>query len=317
LDGTWNPHGNRFGETRESEDRVSESQARSGTTPWPLSAPESLVLLWGPETGDVQPLQIGLLELVARGYLDFVLAERRSLFGLIRQTWHAVRPCVAHPTLPEPLGLLVHATRGHGSAVPVQALADQVLRRQVKYVPRWSGGGFRPVLTGKGYVWQVILPALAERGHYARTSVPAGDMAPWWRWDITPAGLAALEAARDLVQDGQEHFAGWVTRDRDQAWDYLARAGSVALLVQNLLPDVRQLVAADPSGAAAAGFQALSIASSPATTDPVALPGLPLGAYLHDWPVGNLDQVSWLIARDIEAAWSDLRRRVQEALPGE
>ena len=48
--------------------------------PWPLSAPESYVLLHGPRAKSIEAFKRGLLELVARDGLAVETRERRGLF---------------------------------------------------------------------------------------------------------------------------------------------------------------------------------------------------------------------------------------------
>ncbi len=50
------------------------------SAPWPLSAPESYVLLHGPRATSVEAFKRGLLELVARDVLTVETREQRGLF---------------------------------------------------------------------------------------------------------------------------------------------------------------------------------------------------------------------------------------------
>jgi hypothetical protein len=53
------------------------------SAPWPLSAPESYVLLHGPRAKGVEAFKRGLLELVAR---DVLTVETRDRRGLLRDS---------------------------------------------------------------------------------------------------------------------------------------------------------------------------------------------------------------------------------------
>jgi len=290
---------------------------------WTLSAPESLVLLWGRGTGDVYAVELGLLELVARGFLD--LRERKRPFPLnklldISGNLIHIRPsertgCTSLDTLLDAVPLS-HVPSNRRAGYPVQSMADTVLRRQIEYVPRRNTSrGVRAVLTGRGYVWSAVLPDLVRRGYYTdapHTRVGAPES---WRRDLTPAGEQALVTVRQLHLEGQGPFASWVTTDPPRAWDYLERAGSSLFLIRGLLPHLRRLASSDPARAAA-----MAAASRHAGKDANGLylaPVFPLSVLLQTWFGGDLDQAFNVIGRDVESAWESLRRDARERGPGE
>ena len=55
------------------------------SAPWPLSAPESYVLLHGPRAKSVEAFKRGLLELVARDVLTVETRERPRCFHLFTE----------------------------------------------------------------------------------------------------------------------------------------------------------------------------------------------------------------------------------------
>src|SRR6478752_2529546 len=69
-----------FGIDARYERTIGRMVERQPGEPWTLSAPETLVLLTGPETGDAVALRVALLELVVRRSLKLSLAtDRRFL----------------------------------------------------------------------------------------------------------------------------------------------------------------------------------------------------------------------------------------------
>src|SRR5215207_6922625 len=103
--------------------------------PWRLSAPESLVLLWGPDTGDAWALKVGLLELVVRRALVLKAVEHHRVFRPARPVNVLALGEPLDSAAPRPLRIIVEAysmvprRTSDQNGVPVDRLAQAVLTR--------------------------------------------------------------------------------------------------------------------------------------------------------------------------------------------
>jgi hypothetical protein len=268
---------------------------------WKLSAPESVVLLWGPETGDAWTLKVALLELIVRKVLRLVSVKHRRLLIFPTRSNVLIRGPGRIPPASRSLRAVLDAyptprIYPDGTVgVPVDRLAREVFARYLR------GGSVREgeitwSWPGGGYVQAVVLPALERRGLYARErSERAGGP---FRWGPTVEGLDALEELRALVATGRESFGEWAQRDPGRARTYVATAGPALLLLGGLTPSLQRLQqwASGRQDAGVAGKpepepdgDALSLDALAGTSDPNAADGL--------------DATFSTLSEDVDRAW--------------
>jgi hypothetical protein len=268
--------------------------------PWELPAPESLVLLWGPETGNAWALKVALLELIARGALRLVAVEHRRLLLFPTVTTvlalgpNADRPAsrslrVVLDSYPKP------RTYPDGTVgVPLETLAGAVFAQYRRRV-RLRFGRFRWDSPSGGYVQSEVLPELERRGLYRRDSSSRLGLFDTTRWVLTPAGTAALEELRALTTNGRTSFAGWVQHDPEAARAYVERAGTSLLLMGGLGPSLRRLQQTAPEREeAGVKVGALSLAV--------------LAGSFGPGPADGLDAAFDAISVGVDSAWDALLR---------
>jgi hypothetical protein len=199
---------------------------------WNLSAPESLALLWGPETSDTWTVSLGLLELAVRHGLSLRMVRSRK-FGIVPIT----RLILSGRIEPSAFGSeLIDAVwrsspnprsfRGGISGLPVDAMADRLLKPPATSRAALSS----PVPLGSLFVTKHILPSLRRQGIY-------DDVVPN---RITPHGQERLRELRQFMEVGRSVIAGM--GEPADALDYVERAGSSVLLVRGLAPALTRLV---------------------------------------------------------------------------
>lgn len=206
---------------------------------WRLSAPESSVLLWGPETRDREVLKLALLELVVRKALRLVsVQERRLYFWTKRTNVLTVDPPVARrPSRSLQAVIDAHPrlfSYSNGTfGAPIEAWARAVFERY-----RQRGG----------YVQAEVLPALEERGFFTREQSMRLGMFASTQWMITPAGESASEELSGLLDTGRVLFglnttgsgAAREAPDPAQVRAYVDAAGAALLLLRGHYPEIRR-----------------------------------------------------------------------------
>ena len=219
---------------------------------WELPAAESQVLLSGPETNDDWVLKAALLELLVRGVLRLFPGEHgRFLRRKVDMVALVSRLEAAHvPTLHAVISAYAK-TQDLAQGVPVSDLARVVLMHY-RARPRFTGG----------YVQEVILPALAERGLFSRESDGRAQLFGAEGWFLTRSGLEALVALRTMLETARQSFAAWAGSDQARAGAFIESAGAAVLLLDDViaaLPRLREQRTRDRSVAtSAAGAFALN-----------------------------------------------------------
>jgi hypothetical protein len=255
------------------------------TKRWELPAPESQVLLSGPETKDDWVLKAALLELLVRSSLRLISAEhgrflrgKRELVALVMG-----RAAAEFPTLqavidayPKPQAL--------AQGVPVGHLARAVLIRY-RERPRFTSG----------YAQEIVLPALADRGLFSREADVRVQLLGAEGWFLTRAGLAALVALRTMLATARQSFGAWVGSDQARAGAFIESAGAAVLLMDDViaaLPRLREQRSRDhtvaTSAAGAFALTALVGGFGPGTSDGLESANRVIGAAV-DW--------AWLLLR--------------------
>ena len=251
---------------------------------WELTAAESQVLLSGPETTDDWALKAALLELLVRGALRLFYGH-----GRLGRTHEMLAPIVRLEATPFPTLRAVIETyaqlKAPAQGVPVNHLARAVLIRY-RERPRFTGG----------YVQEVVLPALAERGLFSRERDVRVGLLGAEGWFLTRSGLAALVALRTMLATARQSFGAWVASDQDRAGAFIGSAGAAVLLMDDVIAAVPRLRQQGPPdhtttmGAVSAfGLSALLGAFGPGTSD-------------------GLESANKVISAGVDQAWLVLRR---------
>jgi len=189
--------------------------------PWPLSAPESLVLRDGAAGQEVAALKLAVLELVGRRVLR-VESERRR-FG--RRTW--VAPGGSAPPATGPLAGLARTCLEQTAEGrrPLDKAVTRHLRAHGRSPERWLA--------------DEVLASLEARGLMVRESRRALGILTRESWSRTQAGEAARAELEGRLA-GLRRSVRSTTDPRD-ALALVAAAGAAVLLAQDAWPLVEDL----------------------------------------------------------------------------
>ena len=168
--------------------------------------------------------------------------------------------------------------------VPVSDLARAVLMRY-RERPRFTGG----------YVQEVVLPALAERGLFSRESDVRVRLLGADGWFLTRSGLVSLVALRTMLATARQSLGEWVGRDQARADAFIEAAGAAVLMMDDViaaLPRLREQRSRGQTATTGAGAFALT-------------------ALLGGFGPGTLDGLELanrVISSGVDEAWLLLRR---------
>ena len=199
---------------------------------WDLTAPESGVLLWGPETRAGEALKLALLELVVRRALRLVSVPERRLVFFSKRTDVLVSGTLAD----QPAGRALRAALDVGPKLrnyPGGIVGAPVADWARAVVARYREHG--------GYVQAKVLPALEARGLFGREDYRRLGLFGATRWAVTPAGTATLADLRALLATGRGPLGGWLRSDPARAELFVERAGAALLLLPERFPEFRRL----------------------------------------------------------------------------
>jgi hypothetical protein len=263
---------------------------KDGAPRWELSAPESQILLSGPETRDDWALKAALLELVVRGGLRLSTSESS---GILRRKRAHVLVLVKNSDL-----AAIAALRGVLDAYPQPRLHSNRTAVAVGDLARAVFTRYQKAPSG-GYVNEILLPALDERGLFSREADPRLRLAGAGGWFLTQRGLAALVELRSLLASAREAFGAWLDRDHPRADAFLQTAGPATLLMDDAiaaLGRLRERSSAEP--------HARNVAASSAGAFSLgALAGV-FGPGLSD----GLDGANKVINAGVDEVWRALHR---------
>ena len=204
------------------------------SAPWPLSAPESYVLLHGPRAKSVEAFKRGLLELVARDVLTVETRERPRCFHLLTEQASFLHP---GPNM----------SRSELAAQPLQAIWDiyrrtslcaswgdppGVLVRDLRRSARALGTPIRH------FTYWSVLPALVERGLFERDDYAAPRPSRSSRYTETTAGRAARVQLESLMSSAVRDFSPATRRDPAAALALAGGLGSAIFLMDPLLSEI-------------------------------------------------------------------------------
>ena len=261
---------------------------------WPLSAPESLVLLWGPDTGDTWALSLAILEIAVRHDLGLRTVTRRSMLFFRTNTLVLTGPLTLSQIAGTPLRALFPAHPlqlrydGGVTGVPLESIAMPLVAPEVVRTARKR----TRIRSGPVYVPKHVIPALVQRGLYTYDLPTLPPV-------MTDDGKVALAELRHLLAIGRETLPSLVEHDPTTAWRYLDRAGSALLLVRGLPLVVKRLV--DVPDHTVSCRDSLDV-------DDGGIRPIPAGALLR--PIGpgpddDLDMALHAITTEVEHQWAD------------
>jgi hypothetical protein len=204
------------------------------SAPWPLSAPESYVLLHGPRAKSVEAFKRGLLELVARDVLTVETRERPRCFHLFTEQASFLH---TGPNM----------SRGELAAQPLQAIWDIYRRTSlcaswgdppgvlVRDLPRSARALGTPL---RKFTYWSVLPALVERGLFERDDHAAPRPSRSSRYTETTAGRAARAKLESLRSSAVRDFYPATRRDPAAALALAGGLGSAIFLMDPLLSEI-------------------------------------------------------------------------------
>jgi hypothetical protein len=271
--------------------------------PWTHSAPESLVLLTGPETGDAVALRAALLELVVRRSLKLSLATDRRFLILHSK----VNVLSGGPSFSRRLDKPLQHILDLFPTIPTRTFADGVVGAPVKNVAREILRQHRPsyqfvlgrrtrMLNAQSYVGGTILPELVKHGFYLCDAPAMGNPSAAITCSITEHGIETLSVLRDMLDEGRRSFADWVTTDPKRAMEYVDRAGPAILLLPSLAPSIRTLRIQ----------QEFTRIRPSRTSTPLGL--IALAGIFGPGPEDGLDAASYTLAHEADLAWESVLR---------
>jgi hypothetical protein len=201
---------------------------------WRLSAPESQVLLSGPDTPSSWAIKLALKELVLRKALTLHQTEERR-FRVFKKRVNVLSPGTSlDSSAGRPLRAIMeiypkaHAYGGGITGVSVEKLAQEIM------------GWYR---AGGGFVKGEVLPELERKGLYERKTEGTNPT-----WALTSNGEEALAELRGLLETGRQSLPNWAANDRSQARTFVEAAGPALLLLGNPAPWLWLLLTAELSG---------------------------------------------------------------------
>ena len=204
------------------------------SAPWPLSAPESYVLLHGPRAKSTEAFKRGLLELVARDVLTVETRERPRFFNLITEQASFLH---TGPNL----------SRSELAAQPLQAIWDIYRRTSlctswgdprgvlVRDLPRSARALGTPL---RHFTYWSVLPALVDRGLYERVTDATPRPPRRSRYTETTAGRAARVELESLMSSAVRDFSAATRRDPAAALALAGGLGSAIFLMDALLSEI-------------------------------------------------------------------------------
>ena len=266
---------------------------------WSLPAAESMVLLWGPDTGDPWVLKVALLELVVRRCFAVSTTEKRRFLRSPKPVHMFTKVGAVDPSPSPPLLAIDSAyhllaqTPGVQGGVPLRLLASTILNQRRQ---KMRTGLFkrRNNQGTAGFVRSQVLPELQRQGLFrvgADPHVPSLDLTRWW---LTTEGLARLNELVRLNDIGRNALPGWVNTNPALAREYVERAGSSLLLLGGIPSILRGMRDRNESATRGARNNPFSVESLSGT----------FGSY----PPYDLDHVFFLISGEVDRAWQDLSR---------
>ena len=204
------------------------------SAPWPLSAPESYVLLHGPRAKSVEAFKRGLLELVARDVLTVETRERPRCFHLFTEQASFLH---TGPNM----------SRSELAAQPLQAIWDIYRRTSlcaswgdppgvlVRDLPRSARALGTPL---RKFTYWSVLPALVERGLFERDDYAAPRPSRSSRYTETTAGRAARVKLESLMSSAVRDVSPATRRDPAAALALAGGLGSAIFLMDPLLSEI-------------------------------------------------------------------------------
>jgi uncharacterized membrane protein YgcG len=197
------------------------------TTRWELSAPESFVLLDGPDASGEQAFKLAVFELVGTGLLRVVDVEKPGILGQTRHTSVLVRGQGGEEPRQGPLASVWTLLQ----RIPQVSFPDGTIGVPVEDLVAAAHEQYGSL---DGFVKSEVLPELERRGLYAREAYRILWLFPSTRWRLTPAGQQAREELQRLIALGDERFRGWVQDNPSQAMTYAALLGAAWFLMPGL-----------------------------------------------------------------------------------
>lgn len=193
---------------------------------WELTAPESQVLLTGPETPNLWAIRIAFKELVARGILSTVVNEQRWWLILRRKVDYFTRAAYAQADVDPPLAHLISVLPSDSGKIagsqgfPIDQATTDVMRWY-----RLAGG----------YVRAEVLPSLRERGLFTTRKRGFDD-----EWILTPLGETRLAELREFVETGRQLLDSDQELDREGLVSFIEWGGPAVLLIDEIDPTLRE-----------------------------------------------------------------------------
>jgi hypothetical protein len=211
---------------------------------WELSAPESGVLLWGPQTRSGEALKLALLELVVRQVLRLESVRERRL-AIFSRTVTVLAP---GPGRDQPSG---RTLRGVLEATPpARTYPDGTTGAAVA---QWARAVVARYQRSGGYAQAEVLPALEQRGLYRRERYRRLGLFEASRWTLTPEGMSALAELKALLDQARALFGLGTLADPAAVRSHFERTGAAVLLLPGLFPQIRLRQGQGPEGTTDAG----------------------------------------------------------------
>jgi len=191
--------------------------------PWPLSAPESWLLLNGPNSASIRPFELAVVELLARGALALTDAvEARRLWGD-----RTIKILVDGPSsggLTAPLGA-VFQLYGTSRRRTFQDGKSGVKLRDL-------GSEVASFYKGRLYNYGLydVMPRLMDRGWFGLAPRRFLFFPLQPRYEITLAGTSAQMDLKRWLQALEFKFGAFIDRDPEAALSLAARSGAALLL---------------------------------------------------------------------------------------
>lgn len=202
-------------------------------TPWTLNAPESYVLLHGPQAKGAEVFKMAVMELVARGVIKLRQVEQPARRGRGKSVT-VMAPGAGKPPTEASLAPVWDAF----NATPLAPQPDGEIGVPVSAFARSANTHFKSF--GQ-YTSGAVLPALIERGLYAQESYKVLWLFPATRLTLTPEGQRMRDDLQTRSELAKQRLGGWVNQDTARAAAFLSLAGASFLLMPHAYGDLGRL----------------------------------------------------------------------------
>ena len=216
--------------------------------PWDLPAPDSHVLLNGPDRPDAEPFRLAVMELVGKRHLRMMQVEEPGLLGTKRRS---VLVAGDERTRPEAESLLAVWNLYY------EPRTQTAYRKTYKdgttgvELPAFARAAAEYFGSLQGYAAGVVVPSLIKQGLMEKQAAKILWLIPTTRIVLTPAGVEKRRQLQEIIWLAQQQAGSWAGGGMGMGMESLMFAGAAMLLMPAMFPH------GEGMGASAWDFQSM------------------------------------------------------------